>query len=74
MNTNNDSISMGGDLNANGQRMDIDWYGLLNHAIAICDDAQAELSEGNFNKAEKFLKIGINTAKAALKGIKGGQN
>jgi len=73
MNTKNDS-SMGGDLSANGQRMDIDWYGLLNHAIAICDDAQAELSEGNFNKAEKFLKIGINTAKAALKGIEGGQN
>lgn len=73
MNTNNDS-SMGGDLNANGQRMDIDWYGLLMHSIAICEDAQAELSEGNFNKAEKFLKIGINTAKAALKGIEGGQN
>lgn len=73
MNTNNDS-SMGGDLNANGQRMEIDWYGLLMHSISICEDAQAELSEGNFNKAEKFLKIGINTAKAALKGIKGGQN
>jgi hypothetical protein len=73
MNTNNDS-SMGGDLSANGQRMEIDWYGLLMHSIAICEDAQAELSEGNFNKAEKFLKIGINTAKAALKGIEGGQN
>ena len=65
---------MGGDLNANGQRMDIDWYGLLMHSIAICEDAQAELSEGNFNKAEKFLEIGINTARAALKGIKGGHN
>lgn len=72
MNTNDSS--MGGDLSANGQRMEIDWYGLLMHSIAIFEDAQAELSEGNFNKAEKFLKIGINTTKTVAKGIEGGQN